>query len=137
MKCVLFPLMAILLMLLNSCIDGEEEIFIHADGSGRMKVRYSVPGMVMSDKDSAALVELIERKVGEKDKLTLITNRVDTKHGQKVINIEIAADNVIELKEILEEVDRGADEGGASPGKANQMLQALLEIGRASCRERV
>lgn len=125
MKCVLFPLMAILLMLLNSCIDGDEEVFIHADGSGRMKVQYRVPSMVMSDKDSAELVELIERKVGREDKLTLITNRVEEKHGQKVIEIEIAATSVIELQELLVE-NESLTGGGAAPGKSNKMLQSLL-----------
>ena len=51
MKYLIFALMAMMMLALNSCIDGEEEIVISADGSASMKVKYQVPGMIFSAED--------------------------------------------------------------------------------------
>lgn len=110
--------------MLASCIDGEEDIFLEADGSARLKVKYDLPGMMLSNQESDALVALVEQKVAEEEMLELIENRVEQVNGRKVIRIEIAADKVTELKQLM---DKGADEGEkAEASKTNQILDVLL-----------
>ncbi len=125
MKLFIFSLLAMSLMLLNSCIDGEEEVFIHADGSGRVKLQYQVPGMIFSDADAKVLIETIEREVGKRENLQLLTNRVENENGQKIIHVEIATDNVAGLDDDdVSEDDTSSESDEAS--KSDKWLHALL-----------
>lgn len=124
MKWLLYGLLSILLVSLNSCIDGEEEVFLNADGSGRMKVQYRVPGMLLSQREADELVAIIDKEVGEKDNLQLVANRVDSQKGQKIIRIEIEAKNVVELDGMLD--DHGEGSESEATGKTDKILHALL-----------
>lgn len=123
MKSLIFSLLAMSLLLLHSCIDGEEELFINADGSGRVKLQYQVPGMIFSDADAKELIETIEREVGKRENLRLLTNRVENVNGQKIIQIEIATDNVAALDDMSED-DTSVQSDGAS--KSDKWLHTLL-----------
>lgn len=125
MKCFVYGLLGLWLSLLVSCIDGEEEVFLRSDGSGRMKVQYRVPGMIFSDADAKELIAIIDEEVGKKDNLVLVENRVDREHGQKVIRIEVEAASVIELEDMLDDHE---DDGDAPPkrSKTDKILHALL-----------
>jgi len=125
MKSLIFSLLAMSLMLLNSCIDGEEEVFINADGSGRIKVQYRVPGMIFSDAEAKELIAIIEKEAGEKENLEIVTNRVDSQKGQKVIQIEIKAASVLELEGMLDD-HGGEGEDGEKRSKTDKLLHALL-----------
>ncbi|NWK57230.1 hypothetical protein HW115_16530 [Verrucomicrobiaceae bacterium N1E253] len=116
--------LALAVLMLASCIDGEEEVFIHADGSAKMRVQYTVPGMMLSDLEADKLVEIVDKAVREKANLSLVTNQVQSQKGQKIINIEIDAENVMELNDLLDEEETGED--GEEPTKAGKILQALL-----------
>lgn len=104
MKYVICALMAMLMLLLNSCIDGEEEIFVNADGSASMKVKYQVPGMIFSAENADELVAIVADEVGGNEALRLITNRVDTEKGQRIIHIEVETDAVMELDGMFDAV---------------------------------
>ena len=95
MKFVIFFFLSLLTFLLSSCIDGEEEIHINADGSARMKAMYSLPALIFSDEDAASLRELIEREIGKEETVDLLTNTVEKVSGKQIITIEVeTADTV-------------------------------------------
>ena len=124
MKVLCLALGAVFLMMLSSCIEGDEEIVIREDGSSHLKMRYQVPGMIFSAKDAKELVEILERELGHKDHLTLVKNRVDLVRGQRVIQIEIETEPGVEFE--------GGIGGEASENqkdaesKSNKMLHALV-----------
>lgn len=125
MKWFLYGFLSILLVGLNSCIDGEEEVFLHADGSGKLKVKYQVPGMFFTQAEADELVEIIEKEVGGNENLELLTNRVDTENGKKIIRIEVAAASVVELENMLE--DHGDEgDGGSERSKTDKTLHTLM-----------
>ena len=84
-------------LMLVSCIEGDEEIFINADGSGKVKLIYKVPTLLLDEQASQALTESVNQNVGGDENLRLITNRVDQSKGQKLIVIEVEADDVMKL----------------------------------------
>jgi len=122
MKYLFFALSAFVVVLLSSCIEGEEDIEIRKDGSAHLKMRYQVPGMIFSAKDGRELVEILDKELGNKEHLTLVTNRVDLERGQRIILIEIETDPEIELDGLFEEETSGNDEDS----KSNKMLHALI-----------
>lgn len=123
MKYVFCSLMSMMLLLLNSCIDGEEEIFVNADGSASMKVKYQVPGMIFSAKDADELVALVGKEVGSHAGLRLVTNRVDSEKGQRIIRIEVETDAVMELDGMFDDV---SPEDDAEQSKTDQLWRCLL-----------
>jgi hypothetical protein len=122
MKYVFCALMAMVL-LLNSCIDGEEEIFVHANGSASLRVKYQVPGMIFSAEDADELVALVGEEVGGNEALRLVTNRVDSEKGQRVIRIEVETDSVMELDGMFDEI---SPQGGVEQSKTDKLWRCLL-----------
>lgn len=123
MKPILFFFLTLSVLLINSCIDGEEEVFIRADGSAKMKVAYQLPGMFFSQKKADQLVGKVEKAVGEKENLRLLTNEVETtSKGQRIIRIEVEAVNMVELDGMFE----SDDEVGDDPSDSDIILDSLL-----------
>ncbi|MCP5535887.1 MAG: hypothetical protein H7A51_06590 [Akkermansiaceae bacterium] len=121
MKRALFCLLALVAALLNSCIDGEEEVFINADGSARVTAVYRVPGILFSAEDAEELRTNITEEVARQKNLKLITNRIDKENGSRVITIELATDDIIALEGTLAE-----HTPGINPSKADKMLHAII-----------
>jgi hypothetical protein len=121
MRRVLFSLLALVVFLLNSCIDGEEEVFIEADGSARVKAVYRVPGMLFSVEDAEELKTNIIEEVEKQKHLKLITNRVDKENGNRIVTIEIETDDMMALEGALAE-----HTPGVNPSKADKMLHAIM-----------
>lgn len=116
-----FLVLTIFCLLLHACIEGDEEVFIYADGSARVKATYRVPSAVLSRKEADEFTQLLEQEVGENKNLRLVTNRVDREQGQRVIRIEIETDDVSQLEGIT--VDHSSEE---ERSKSDKILHALL-----------
>jgi len=101
MKYVIFSVLALVVVLLNSCIDGEEEVWIRGDGSARIKAVYHVPGVLFSAEDATALVKSIHDEMQKEESIKVITNRVERKEGYRVITIELETDDMMGLDEAL------------------------------------
>lgn len=121
MKHVIFLFLTSAMLLLSSCIDGEEDVYIEADGSARVKAVYRVPGVLFSAEDAEELKKNISEEIAEQEHLRLVTNRVDKKHGSRIITVEIETDDILALEGVLEEHIPGVNES-----KADKMLHALL-----------
>lgn len=121
MKCLHSIFLALLCVILNSCIDGEEEVFIEADGSARVKAVYRVPGMLFSAEDAEALRVSIEQEFGREKTLRLVTNQVENQKGKRVVILEIETDDVTAMEGRLAEHDPGV-----VPSKADKILHAIV-----------
>ena len=64
MKYLLNALLCVALLLLSGCIDGDEEIFLRADGGARVLAIYRVPTLLLSVQDAEDLRSSIEKEVG-------------------------------------------------------------------------
>lgn len=124
MKYAILTFLSLILLLLSSCIDGEEEIFLNEDGSARLKAVYTVPTLIFSDEDAAELSAIIAKEIGDEKKLKLITNKIEKVEGQQVITIEVETGNVVDLEKLMEIHDESDDDEGKS--KSDKMLHALM-----------
>lgn len=113
------------LLLLASCIDGEEEIVISADGSAWVKAVYRVPGLLLSAEDGEKLRSSIETELGGSKDLRLLTNTVEKQNGKRVIVLELETDDLLALEGCLPE--HGPDHVS---GMGDKILHAI--IGRIS-----
>ncbi|MBT8043823.1 MAG: hypothetical protein KJO79_02635 [Verrucomicrobiae bacterium] len=121
MRILFSCLLGILAVLLNSCIDGEEEVFINADGSAKVKAVYRVPGILMNAQDSEELRTSITEEIARQKNLKLLTNRIDLEQGRRVLTIEIATDDVTALEGKLSDQTMGGN-----PSKADKILHAII-----------
>ena len=127
MKYLFCFLLALLPMFLSSCkIDGEEEITVREDGSAHLTMRYEVPGMIFSDKAANDLVATLDKELGNKEDVRLITNRVDLEKGQRVIHIEFEVDAGADLDGLLDEPDASSGADGGGEQKSDKMLRAIV-----------
>ena len=121
MKYVALFLTTLMLAMLSSCIDGEEEVFIKADGSARVKAVYRVPALLMTADDSEEMRTNITEEVERHRNLKLLTNRVENVGGERIITIEIEMDDMMQVGGIL-----SGHTSGVKPSKADQMLHAIM-----------
>ncbi|MGB2402215.1 MAG: hypothetical protein ACPIA7_02270 [Akkermansiaceae bacterium] len=121
MKFTLILILGLLSILLSSCIEGEEEIFLNADGSARVVATYRVPSMLLSAEDAQDLRMGIAEEVARVKNLKLITNKVEKHHGDRVIVIEIDTEDVASLEGALSEHDPALKKK-----KGDKVLHAII-----------
>ena len=121
MKYLLNALLCAALLLLNSCIDGDEEIFLRADGGARVLAIYRVPTLLLSVQDAEDLRSSIEKEVGSAKNLKLLTNKVEKHQGNRVITFEIETDDVMALEGVLAEHDPALQ-----MSKGDKILHAII-----------
>ena len=105
MKLTCILILGLLSILLSSCIEGEEEIFLNGDGSARVVASYRVPSILFSAEDAQDLRIGIAEEVGRVKNLKLITNKIEKHNGDRVIVVEISTEDVASLEGALSEHD--------------------------------
>lgn len=108
-------------LFLHACIEGEEDVWIGADGAARVKAVYRVPAIALSQREADEFTKTLEHELGTNENLRLVTNRVDTVRGTRVINIEIETDDLLRLEGMMPEHPPDAE-----LPKADKILHALL-----------
>ena len=121
MKYLLNALLCAALLLLSGCIDGDEEIFLRADGGARVLAIYRVPTLLLSVQDAEDLRSCIEKEVGSAKNLKLLTNKVEKHQGNRVITFEIETDDVMALEGVLAEHDPALQ-----MSKGDKILHAII-----------
>ncbi|MGB2350211.1 MAG: hypothetical protein ACPH9O_01110 [Akkermansiaceae bacterium] len=112
-------------LVLASCIDGDEEIVIGADGSASVKAFYRVPSLLLSAEDAEDLRSSIETELGGSEGLRLLTNTVKKQNGKRVIALEFETEDLVALSSCL--IEHGPD---YEPGIGDKILHAI--VGRIS-----
>ena len=87
--------------LLASCIDGREEIWLNADGSGRADVSYSLPAAAAKFQGGERGVRrMIENFLNATPAISSSTCEVTTEGERLKIRVRTSFDSALELKEI-------------------------------------
>ncbi|MCX6878455.1 MAG: hypothetical protein NTW21_32270 [Verrucomicrobia bacterium] len=115
--------------MLASCIDGREEFWLAADGSGRAEIRYEVPAALASSLGGETGIEkLLERFVRETPTLTSTSHRV-TRQGERMA-VEFKAS----FKSVLELIAAVSGDSVLAAGKFKPLVEPL--IGHFDIRQR-
>jgi hypothetical protein len=87
--------------LLASCIDGREEIWLHADGSGRAEVSYSLPAAAAKLQGGDTGVQrMIEGFLKDTPAISTSNCEVTTVGDRMHIRVQTTFDSALELKDI-------------------------------------
>ena len=121
MKLLYVLLLCFVSLFLSSCIEGEEEIFLNADGSARVMAIYRVPSLLFSAEDAQDLRNSIEAEVGAVKNLMLLTNKIEKQDGDRVIMLEIETEDVTSLEGALSEHDPAVERS-----KGDKILHAII-----------
>jgi hypothetical protein len=88
--------------LLASCIDGHEEIWLEANGSGRAEISYSIPkAAARLYGGEAGLREMIEKFIAENPVIHSSSHQITTEGEQLKIHIRANFDSVLKLKDLV------------------------------------
>ncbi|GAA5119984.1 hypothetical protein JIN84_21035 [Luteolibacter yonseiensis] len=94
-------LVLVAVCLLTSCIDGHEEIWLNADGSGRADVTYTLPAVAARFQGGAEGVEkLLAKFLRDAPGLTSSSHEVVTDGDRLKIRVKASFDSALELREI-------------------------------------
>lgn len=87
--------------ILTSCIDGREEIWLAADGSGRADVSYSLPASVAKFQGGeAGIRKLIGDFLAKTPEIQSSSHEVTTEGDRLKIHVRATFDSALDLKEI-------------------------------------
>ncbi len=87
--------------LLCSCIDSHEEVWIHADGSGRAEVRFSLPLAAAALQGGEAGVEkLVGEFLTKNSALTTSSHEVTTTEDRLLIRVNAEFDSALDLEQL-------------------------------------
>lgn len=116
-----------LLFLLNSCIEGEEEIWIDADASGKIIAHYELPSAVAARMGPPGVYRRELARIDEEEDGIQINNlQFGFVKSKLVIHLEIEFDNALDLLPISErQGEKFARETGMPPSELETFLGGI------------
>lgn len=88
-------------LLLISCIDGREEYWIHADGSGRADITYSLPAAAARFQGGASGVDkMLADFLANTPAITTSSHEVTVSDGRLSVRVTGTFDSVLELRKV-------------------------------------
>jgi hypothetical protein len=86
---------------LVSCIDGYEEIWLNADGSGRAEVTYSIPSAAARFQGGESGVrEMVEKFLKDAPGIKTSSHEVTSIDGRLNLHVKVTFDSALDLQEI-------------------------------------
>jgi hypothetical protein len=93
-------MLVVIACLLSGCIDGQEEIWLEADGSGRVEVSYSVPkAAARLQGGEAGVSEMVGKFLADTPTIRSSSHRVTTEDDRLRVQVSATFDSVLDLKE--------------------------------------
>lgn len=123
-------LLTLSLFILNSCIEGEEEIWINQDASGRLVAHYSIPPLALSKlgkpEDYINAIKTIDER---EDGIEVQVITFEIVNFKAVFHLEATFENAMDLLEIAERSESVfVEEANADPHQLDS-LSGDIELG--------
>lgn len=111
---LLFPL-----FLLTACVEGEEEVWIEEDGSGRILAHYELPGLARSRLgDPEATVYALENIDDREENIKINEIRFGEENGKMVFHLDATFENALDLLELVERnEEQFIEDSGTDPAQ--------------------
>lgn len=108
-------------LLLFSCIDGHEEYWLEADGSGRALIRYDVPAAFAASMGGiAGIEEVLDRFIRETPTLTDATRQVTRREERLTVELKASFKSVVDL------IDSVSGDSALVPAGVESPLEPLI-----------
>jgi hypothetical protein len=112
-------------MLLNSCLDGKEEYWFEANGSGRIQSEYRLPGFAIASMGGEPeLRNKIEAFFEKEPSITLTKLDIAAQGAQTILHVEAQFDSIRDFAKLFE--SKAAVTGEAKADDLPEPLQNLL-----------
>jgi hypothetical protein len=103
--------LAVVSMLLNSCLDGKEEYWFEANGSGRIESEYRLPGFAIASMGGEAeLRSKIEAFFEKEPSITLVKLDIAAQGTQTILHVEAQFDSIKDFAKLFESKATVGDE---------------------------
>lgn len=113
--------MVVVCGLLASCIDGREEFWLAADGSGRAEIRYEVPAsLARGCGGEAGLAKLLDEFIRETPTLTHASRRVTCVGDRMVVDFRASFNSALDLIEAV------SGDSALSSGNLKPVVEPLI-----------
>lgn len=120
---LLLVLLALPSFLATSCVEGEEEIWINFDSSGRMEARYELPSIAMRQLGNPDdIIEALEQVAAREKGVTLEFCTFTTKGTKSVFHLKAEFDDVLEIFDIA---SRNEEDFVEKTGTDPQKIEAV------------
>lgn len=120
-------LLALAVLLISSCLDGQEEFWFERDGSGRLEVEYQLPVFAVAAMGGEAKLENVVRDFFSKQKGIVLDDFVHEKsEAQSVIRIKAHFDSVIELVKLFD--TSAGESSGSLPDPMRKLLGNIVIV---------
>jgi len=117
--------LAAVCMTLNSCLDGKEEYWFDANGSGRIESEYRLPGFAIASMGGEAeLRSKIEAFFEKEASITLVKLDIISQGAQTILQVEAQFDSIKDFANLFER--KPPLEGEAKAGDLPEPLRNLL-----------
>ncbi len=101
LRLLVLSLLSCLALLTPSCIEGEEELWINLDKSGRLEARYEFPSLALKQiGDPEKIVEALKQVAAREKGLTLTLCTATTEGTKTSLHLKGEFDDVLELFEL-------------------------------------
>ena len=120
-------LLALAVLLISSCLDGQEEFWFERDGSGRMEVEYQLPVFAVAAMGGEAKLENVVREFFSKQKGIVLDDFVHEKsEAQSVIRIKAHFESVVELVKLFD--TSAGESSGSLPDPMRKLLGNIVIV---------
>jgi len=118
------------ILLLSACIEGEEEIWIKGDGSGKLIAHYSLPSLALRQlgdpNDYVRAIKLID---DQEDGIAVQVITFKVKSGKAVLHLEATFENALDLLEIAERNESVFLEEAAADPEQMDAITGKIDLG--------
>lgn len=127
-RILLSPLLLLASLFLNSCVEGEEEVWINGDGSGRFVAHYEFPIIALKDLgDPDVFVEMLHKIDKREDSIEIMDLYFVKKKKKAIFHLEASFEDAGALLELAaRNQDLLIEDTGADPQQVEQMAGSTV-----------
>lgn len=123
MKWFCYLLASVIMLLVSSCIDGDEEVWINKDGSARMRAEYRVPATAVSQGEAEQIMGSIRKAIEKDPGMELVEYSATKSKGKRVIVVELTTTNLMKLKNMVPKEGKGG-----KPAELTEEQRVMLHV---------
>jgi len=127
-RLLLAPLLLFVCFFLSSCVEGEEEVWINSDGSGRFIAHYEFPIIALKDLgDPDVFVEMIHKIDQREESIEIMDLYFVKKKNKAIFHLEASFEDAGALLELAaRNQDLLIEDTGADPQQVEQMAGSTV-----------
>jgi hypothetical protein len=126
---LILSLLCLSVFIFTSCVEGEEEIWIHENGSGRILAHYELPGRIKNSlgnpENTIRALKIIDEK---EDGIEIQQITYGEKNGKIVFHLEVTFEDILDLFELVERNEQTFIEEAGSDSAQIDSIVGVIDV---------